>query len=99
MFAFCRQSQDSDRPYLDILRPYSAHTCDPKDETYRVEDIGLPTAVQTGDRIEALIPAADDRADGVRLEAVDHDLDNPHIGDPRAEKISDGDCGLTSILT
>lgn len=56
--------------YLNIHRPHRTHTRNPQDKTDRVQNIRLPTAIQPRDRIEALVPAADHRAHGVRLEAV-----------------------------
>lgn len=44
--------------HLEILRSNSAHVGNSEDETYRVENIGLSTAVQAGNRIEALVPCA-----------------------------------------
>ena len=56
--------------YLEVLRPHSTHVRDPEYETYRVEDVGLARPVVAGDGVEALIPAADDSANGIGLEAV-----------------------------
>jgi hypothetical protein len=56
--------------YLEVLRPHSTHIRDPEHETYGVEDVGLARPIEPGDGVEALIPATDDGANGIRLEAV-----------------------------
>ncbi len=66
--------------YLYILRPHSTHTRDTQTETYRIEDVRLSTPVKACNRIEALIPAADNGTDSIGLEAVDYDLYDPHVG-------------------
>lgn len=70
---------DGTRSYLDILCAHGAHTCDPKDKAYRIENVRFPTTVQTGDRVEALVPATDDGPDSVGLEPINHDLNDPHV--------------------
>lgn len=44
------------RPYLKILRSNRRHVGDAENKTYRVEDIGLATAVEAGDGVETLVP-------------------------------------------
>lgn len=67
--------------YLYILRPHGTHAGDTQDETYRVEDVGLSTAVEAGDGIEALVPTTDNCTNGIRLEAVNDNLYDSHLGD------------------
>lgn len=66
--------------HLYVLRPNRAHARDPQDKTYCVQDIGLPAAVEAGDRIEALVPPADDCTYSIGLEAVNDDFDDLHFG-------------------
>lgn len=64
--------------YLNILRPHSTHAGDAQNETYRVENVRFPAPVEARDRVEALVPPADDGAHGIGLEAINHDLDDFH---------------------
>lgn len=62
------------------MRAHRAHVRYAQDETYRIEYIGLSTTIETGDGVKTLVPTADDSANSIGLEAVDYDLDDPHIG-------------------
>ena len=66
--------------HLYVLGPNSAHARDPQDKTYRIENIRLPATIETGDGIEALVPAADDCAHSVGLEAINDNFYDPHTG-------------------
>jgi len=54
--------------YLEVLRADRGHIGDSKNEAYRVEDVGFTGSVQTGDRIEALVPI--DICKRVRKQAI-----------------------------
>jgi len=64
--------------YLNVLRPHSAHTRYPQDEAYGVQNVGFPAAIETCDRVETLIPAADDSPNGIAFESIDHNLNHLH---------------------
>lgn len=42
--------------YLQVLRANCGHVCYSQDEADRVENVRLSTAVEAGDRVEALVP-------------------------------------------
>ena len=66
---------------LYVLRPHGAHARNTQHKTYCIQNVRLPAPIETGNRIETLIPATDDRPDGIGLKAVNHDLNDPHSGD------------------
>ena len=51
---------------------------DAEHEADAVEDVALPRPVQPRDRVELAIEPADRSPDGVRLEAIEHDLLEVH---------------------
>lgn len=64
-------AQHEDRvAHLQVLRANRGHVGDAQHEADGVQDVGLATAVEASDGVEAFVPSRDHGAHRVRLEAL-----------------------------